>query len=78
MLSDSGSRMLLLPLFGTCFPHSCSQEDMQQFVNNLMMATFGDQVFFYLFPRIVAEKEPLNAGAMVMMYVVIGFTSAYC
>ena len=42
-----------------------------------MLATFGDQIYFWLFPQIVGQKEALSVGAMVMMYVIFEIKLAF-
>ena len=57
----------MLPMIGTCFPNSCGREDLQQLLNNVARAVFGNNFRVTLNPLTDSEKTSLSTGDGIMM-----------
>ncbi|CAG7722835.1 unnamed protein product [Allacma fusca] len=59
----------MLPALGTCFPDSCSTEDVQQFFNSYHQNASKDWVSQMVEVCYTDEKPPLDAGDWVMILI---------
>ena len=68
VLKEPMAASVLVPSMGTCFPASCSTEDAQQFVSNLLNITgFSDAFDIALTPCRVEEKAKPDGAVVFMM-----------